>query len=46
MNIGDVASAFQQTLKLTEKMRIDLDFHIKAKMAYNKSRPFMHNKEY
>ena len=41
-----VVSAFRQTVKLAEKMGIDLQFHIRAKMDYNATRPFMHNKEY
>ena len=42
----ELADAMIRILDLAEKMDIDLESHIKAKMRYNKSRPFMHNVKY
>lgn len=42
----ELADAMIRIMDLSEYRGIDLEKHIEAKMRYNKSRPYKHNKEY
>jgi len=42
----EIADAIMRLCALAGHNSIDLDWHIKAKMAYNKTRPFKHGKKY
>ena len=42
----ELADATIRIFDLAEHFNVDLTAHIKAKMRYNKTRPFMHNKKY
>ncbi len=42
----DISSAFSYLKKLTEYLNIPIEKHIIAKMEYNKTRPYKHNKKY
>lgn len=46
-SFGDeLADAIIRIVDLAYKKNIDLDWHIKAKLLYNESRPKMHGKKY
>jgi NTP pyrophosphatase (non-canonical NTP hydrolase) len=42
----EIADAIIRILDFSHKFNIDLDFHIKAKLQYNASRPYKHGKTY
>ena len=42
----EIADAIIRLLDFSHKFGIDLDFHIKAKLEYNASRPYKHGKTY
>jgi NTP pyrophosphatase (non-canonical NTP hydrolase) len=42
----EIADAIIRLLDFSHKFNIDLDFHIKAKLDYNASRPYKHGKTY
>jgi len=42
----ELADAIIRLLDIAGFYDIDLDWHVKAKMAYNKTRPFKHGKKY
>ena len=42
----EIADAIIRILDFSHKFNIDLDFHIKAKLNYNASRPYKHGKSY
>lgn len=42
----EIADAIIRLLDLSVHMNIDIDWHVKAKMAYNATRPYKHNKAY
>ena len=42
----EIADAFIRLLDLAGTWNIDLDWHVKAKMAYNEKRPYKHGKKY
>lgn len=42
----ELADIIIRVLDLAESRNIDIEAHIKAKMRYNKMRPFKHNKKY
>jgi NTP pyrophosphatase (non-canonical NTP hydrolase) len=42
----EIADAIIRLLDFSHKFNIDLDFHIKAKLQYNASRPYKHGKSY
>jgi NTP pyrophosphatase (non-canonical NTP hydrolase) len=42
----ELADAIIRLLDLAEKMGIDMDWHIKAKMIYNSQRPHKHGKNF
>ena len=42
----EIADAVIRLLDLAGCYDIDLDWHVKAKMEFNKSRPYMHGKKY
>jgi NTP pyrophosphatase (non-canonical NTP hydrolase) len=42
----EIADVFIRLLDLAGYMKIDLDFHVKAKLKYNALRPYKHGKKY
>lgn len=42
----ELADAMIRIMDLAHSKNIDLEWHIKAKMRYNKMRPYMHGKKY
>jgi len=42
----ELADAIIRILDLSAKLNIDIDYHVKAKMRYNTTRPYKHGKEY
>jgi len=42
----EIADAIMRICALAGHNKIDLDWHVKAKMTYNKTRPFKHGKKY
>lgn len=42
----EIADQFIRLLDLCGYLDIDIDFHIKAKLKYNSTRPFKHGKKY
>lgn len=42
----EVADAIIRILDFAHKFGIDIDFHVKAKLEYNASRPYKHGKNY
>ena len=42
----EIADQFIRLLDLCGHLDIDIDFHIKAKLRYNSTRPFKHGKKY
>ncbi len=42
----EIADTVIRLLDLAGGLDIDLDFHIRQKLAYNKTRPFKHGKKY
>jgi len=42
----EIADAIIRLCDLAGTYKIDLDWHVKAKMAYNKTRPYKHDKKY
>jgi NTP pyrophosphatase (non-canonical NTP hydrolase) len=42
----ELADATIRLCHLAGRMEIDLDWHVRAKMAYNKTRPYRHGKKY
>lgn len=42
----EIADAVIRLFDLSEGFGIDLEFHIKHKLEFNKRRPYKHNKEY
>jgi NTP pyrophosphatase (non-canonical NTP hydrolase) len=42
----EIADAIIRLLDFSHKFNIDLDFHIKAKLDYNATRPHKHGKSY
>jgi len=42
----EIADAIIRLLDLAEYKNIDIEWHIRAKMNYNKNRPRLHNKKY
>jgi NTP pyrophosphatase (non-canonical NTP hydrolase) len=42
----ELADAIMRICALAGHRKIDLDWHVKAKMAYNETRPFKHGKKY
>ncbi len=45
-NISMLNFSYGVMMSISEKMEIDIEKHIEAKMAYNKTRPHKHGKEY
>ena len=42
----ELADAIMRLCALAGHRKIDLDWHVRAKQAYNKTRPFKHGKKY
>jgi NTP pyrophosphatase (non-canonical NTP hydrolase) len=42
----EIADSFIRLFHLAARLDMDLDWHVRAKMAYNKTRPYKHGKEY
>jgi NTP pyrophosphatase (non-canonical NTP hydrolase) len=42
----ELADAIMRLCALAGHKKIDLDWHVKAKMTYNKNRPYKHGKKY
>jgi len=42
----ELADALIRIFDLAGTLEIDLDWHVKAKMAYNETRPYKHGKKY
>lgn len=42
----EIADQFIRLLDLCGHLKIDIDFHIQAKLRYNSTRPFKHGKKY
>jgi len=42
----EIADAFIRILDFCGATGMDLDFHVRAKLKYNKNRPYKHGKEY
>jgi len=42
----EIADAIMRLCALAGHRKIDLDWHVKAKMAYNSTRPYKHGKKY